>query len=93
VSYEGFVANVLAAFNKGGAIATNATCKLMGMEFLYFLLSIKENQMAGLITDMAFLAQKKKHKSLRYFWPIHKDFINEFHRIFNRRQRRCQSAP
>ena len=70
VSYEGFVANVLAAFNKGGAVATNATCKLMGMEFLYFLLSIKENQMAGLITDMAFLAQKKNIRAFDTFGPF-----------------------
>jgi hypothetical protein len=70
VSYEGFVANVLAAFNKGGAIATNATCKLMGMEFLYFLLSIKENKMAGLITDMAFLAQKKNIRAYDTFGPF-----------------------
>ena len=70
VSYEGFVANVLAAFNKGGAVATNATCKLMGMEFLYFLLSIKENQMAGLITDMAFLAQKKNIRAYDTFGPF-----------------------
>ena len=70
VSYEGFVANVLAAFNKGGAIATNATCKLMGFEFLYFLLTIKEKQMAGLITDMAFLAQKKNIRAYDTFGPF-----------------------
>jgi len=70
VSYQEFVTNVSAAFNKEGAVATNATCKLMGFEFLYFLLNIKENQMAGLITDMAFLAQKKNIRSYDTFGPF-----------------------
>ena len=70
VSYQEFVTNVSAAFNKGGAIATNATAKLMGFEFLYFLLTIKEKQMQGMITDMAFLAQKKNIRSYDTFGPF-----------------------
>ncbi len=70
VSYEDFVVNVSAAFDKKGAIATNATCKLMGFEFLYFLLNIDKNQMAALITDMAFLAQKKNIRSYDTFGPF-----------------------
>lgn len=70
VSYPEFVTNVTSAFNKGGAIATNATCKLMAFEFLYFLLSIKENQMRGMITDMAFLAQKKNIRAYDTFGPF-----------------------
>jgi hypothetical protein len=62
--------NVTAAFNMGGAIATNATCKLMGLEFLYFLLTIKENQMRGIITDMAYLAQKKNIRAYDTFGPF-----------------------
>ena len=70
VSYSEFVTNVSAALNKGGAIATNATCKLMGFEFLYFLLTIKEKEMAGLITDMSFLAQKKNIRKYDTFGPF-----------------------
>jgi hypothetical protein len=70
VSFEGFVANVTEAFNKGGAIATNATCKLMGMEFLYFLLTIEEKKMMGMITDMSFLAQKKNIRAFDTFGPF-----------------------
>lgn len=70
VSYEGFVGNVTEAFNNGGAIATNATCKLMGLEFLYFLLTIDVKKMMGMITDMSFLAQKKNIKSFDTFGPF-----------------------
>ena len=70
VTYAEFTANVTAAFNMGGAIATNATCKLMGLEFLYFLLTIKENQMRGMITDMAYLAQKKNIRAYDTFGPF-----------------------
>ena len=70
VTYAEFVTNVTAAFNMGGAIATNATCKLMGLEFLYFLLTIKENQMSGMITDMAYLAQKKNIRAYDTFGPF-----------------------
>ena len=70
VTYPEFVNNVTAAFNKGGAIATNATAKLMGFEFLYFLLTIKEKQMQGMITDMAFLAQKKNIRAYDTFGPF-----------------------
>ena len=70
VSYSEFVTNVSAALNKGGAIATNATAKLMGFEFLYFLLTIKEKEMAGLITDMSFLAQKKNIRKYDTFGPF-----------------------
>ena len=70
VTYAEFTTNVTAAFNMGGAIATNATCKLMGLEFLYFLLTIKENQMSGMITDMAYLAQKKNIRAYDTFGPF-----------------------
>jgi len=70
VTYAEFVTNVTAAFNMGGAIATNATCKLMGLEFLYFLLTIKENQMRGMVTDMAYLAQKKNIRAYDTFGPF-----------------------
>lgn len=70
VTYAEFITNVTAAFNMGGAIATNATCKLMGLEFLYFLLTIKENQMRGMITDMAYLAQKKNIRAYDTFGPF-----------------------
>jgi hypothetical protein len=70
VTYAEFTTNVTAAFNMGGAIATNATCKLMGLEFLYFLLTIKENQMRGMITDMAYLAQKKNIRAYDTFGPF-----------------------
>ena len=70
VTYAEFTTNVTEAFNMGGAIATNATCKLMGLEFLYFLLTIKENQMRGMITDMAYLAQKKNIRAYDTFGPF-----------------------
>lgn len=70
VNYEGFIGNVTGAFNKGGAIATNATCKLMGLEFLYFLLTIDEKKMMGMITDMSFLAQKKNIRAYDTFGPF-----------------------
>jgi hypothetical protein len=70
VTYAEFTTNVTAAFNMGGAIATNATCKLMGLEFLYFLLTIKENQMRGMVTDMAYLAQKKNIRAYDTFGPF-----------------------
>jgi hypothetical protein len=70
VSYQEFVTNVSAAFNKGGAVATNATCKLMGFEFLYFLLTIEEKQMKGMITDMSYLAQKKNIRGYDTFGPF-----------------------
>lgn len=70
VDYDGFVENVTSAFDAGGAIASNATCKLMGFEFLYFLLTIKREEMLSIITDMAFLAQKKNIKSYDTFGPF-----------------------
>jgi hypothetical protein len=70
VTYAEFTTNVTAAFNMGGAVATNATCKLMGLEFLYFLLTIKENQMRGMVTDMAYLAQKKNIRAYDTFGPF-----------------------
>ena len=70
VSYQEFITNVSAAFNKGGAVATNATCKLMGFEFLYFLLTIEEKQMKGMITDMSYLAQKKNIRGYDTFGPF-----------------------
>ena len=70
VEYEGFSANVMDALNQGGAVNTNATCKLMAFEFLYFLLSIKDDQMQALITDMSYLAQKKNTKHFDTFGPF-----------------------
>ena len=70
VDYPDFVANVADAFNRGGTFATNATCKLMGFEFLYFLLSIDEKKMRSLITDMSFLAQKKNIRGYDTFGPF-----------------------
>ena len=70
VTYAEFTTNVTTAFNMGGAVATNATCKLMGLEFLYFLLTIKENQMRGMVTDMAYLAQKKNIRAYDTFGPF-----------------------
>ena len=34
VDYKQFVINVSDSLSKGGPIATNATCKLMGFEFI-----------------------------------------------------------
>ena len=70
VTYEEFVTNVKVAFDRGGAIATNTTCKLMGLEFLYFLLTIKTETMNGMITDMTFLAQKKNIRAYDTFGPF-----------------------
>ena len=70
VDYPDFVANVADAFNRGGTFATNATCKLMGFEFLHFLLSIDEKKMRSLITDMSFLAQKKNIRGYDTFGPF-----------------------
>lgn len=70
VDYEGFAANVMSALDAGGAIRTNATCKLMAFEFLYFLISIDSQQMKGLITDMTFLAQKKNIRTFDTFGPF-----------------------
>jgi len=70
VDYKQFVINVSDSLSKGGPIATNATCKLMGFEFINFLLSIDEKQMRGLITDMSFLAQKKNIRSYDTFGPF-----------------------
>ena len=70
-SKESFVKNVTDAFNnKNKAFTTNATCKLMGFEFLYFLVSIKKKQMKELLTDMSFLAQKKNTRKLDTFGPF-----------------------
>lgn len=70
-SKESFVKNVTDAFkNKNKAFITNATCKLMGFEFLYFLVSIKEDQRKELLTDMSFLAQKKNTRKLDTFGPF-----------------------
>ena len=70
-SKESFVKNVTDAFkNKNKAFTTNATCKLMGFEFLYFLVSIKEDQRKELLTDMSFLAQKKNTRKLDTFGPF-----------------------
>lgn len=70
-SKESFVKNVTDAFkNKNKAFTTNATCKLMGFEFLYFLVSIEEAQMKELLTDMSFLAQKKNTRKLDTFGPF-----------------------
>ena len=68
--YEGFVANVLKAFNSDSVTASNATCKLMGFEFLYFLLTLEDKKMRGLITDMAYLAQKKNTRGFDTFGPF-----------------------
>ena len=70
VDYEGFSSNVMDALNQGGAVNTNATCKLMAFEFLYFLLTIDEKQMKGMITDMSFLAQKKNIRTFDTFGPF-----------------------
>lgn len=70
-SKESFVKNVTDAFkNKNKAFITNATCKLMGFEFLYFLVSIKEDQRKELLTDMSFLAQKKNTRKMDMFGPF-----------------------
>ena len=70
-SKESFVKNVTDAFkNKNKAFTTNATCKLMGFEFLYFLVSIKEDQRKELLTDMSFLAQKKNTRKMDMFGPF-----------------------
>ena len=70
-SKESFVKNVTDAFNnKNKAFTTNATCKLMGFEFLYFLVSIEKKQMKELLTDMSFLAQKKNTRKLDTFGPF-----------------------
>ena len=66
-----FVTNVTNAFmHKNRTFTTNATCKLMGFEFLYFLVSIKESQMRELLTDMSFLAQKKNTRKMDTFGPF-----------------------
>jgi hypothetical protein len=70
VDYEGFVANVMKAFNSDNVTASNATCKLMGFEFLYFLLTLEDKKMRGLITDMAYLAQKKNTRGFDTFGPF-----------------------
>jgi 4-hydroxyphenylpyruvate dioxygenase-like putative hemolysin len=69
--FEDFVSNVTKAFmNKNKTFTTNATCKLMGFEFLYFLVTLKEAQMKELLTDMSFLAQKKNTRKMDTFGPF-----------------------
>jgi len=68
---ESFVNNVTKAFtNKNKTFTTNATCKLMGFEFLYFLVTLKKAQMEELLTDMSFLAQKKNTRKMDTFGPF-----------------------
>ena len=68
---ESFVNNVIKAFtHKNKTFTTNATCKLMGFEFLYFLVTLKEAQMKELLTDMSFLAQKKNTRKMDTFGPF-----------------------
>lgn len=72
VDVDGFVGNVSSAFSSGkGATITNTTCKLMGFGFMYMLLcQMSENEMKELLTDMAFLAQKKNTRKLDTFGPF-----------------------
>ena len=68
---ESFINNVTKAFtNKNKTFTTNATCKLMGFEFLYFLVTLSEDQMKELLTDMSFLAQKKNTRKMDTFGPF-----------------------
>lgn len=72
VDVDGFVGNVGSAFASGkGPTITNTTCKLMGFGFMYMLLcQMSENEMKELLTDMAFLAQKKNTRKLDTFGPF-----------------------
>jgi hypothetical protein len=76
VDVDTFVSNVTTSFNNGrlsgkAAIATNTTCKLMAFHFIYMILcQMKEERMSELLTDMAFLAQKKNTLKLDTFGPF-----------------------
>ena len=70
VKYTEFVANVVAALDEGKKLRTNAVCKLMGFEIMAFMLKLKEKQMATIITDWTFLAQKKNIQKFDTFGPF-----------------------
>lgn len=70
VKYNEFVNNVVAALDEGKKLRTNAVCKLMGFEILDFMLKLKEKQMATIITDWTFLAQKKNIQKFDTFGPF-----------------------
>lgn len=72
VDLDTFINNITESFsNKNGAVVTNTTCKLMGMNFMFMLTcQMKENQMKELLTDMAFLAQKKNTRKIDTFGPF-----------------------
>lgn len=72
VDIDTFIDNVTQSFSsKNGAVVTNTTCKLMGMNFLFMLsCQMQEKQMKELLTDMAFLAQKKNTQKIDTFGPF-----------------------
>lgn len=72
VDKETFIKNISQSFaNKNGAVVTNATCKLMALNFIYMLLcQMTEEQMKSVLTDMAFLAQKKNTRKFDTFGPF-----------------------
>ena len=68
--YDTFVVNMGKSLSTSGAINTNATCKLMCFEFLNTIYTLSEVEMGALLTDMAFLAQKKNIKKYDIFGPF-----------------------
>jgi hypothetical protein len=72
--YDTFVVNTANSLKQGGAINTNATCKLMGFEFLYTIYTLpndsNKKQMRSLLTDMVFLSQKKNIRKYDTFGPF-----------------------
>lgn len=72
VDEKTFISNISKSFSdKNKAVITNATCKLMGLHFMYMLSCVMtEEQMKTLLTDMAFLSQKKNTRSLDTFGPF-----------------------
>lgn len=67
-----FINNITQSFSSTkGAVVTNTTCKLMGLHFIYMLLcQLKDDQMKEILTDMAFLAQKKNTRKFDTFGPF-----------------------
>lgn len=70
-SDKDFERAVIDAFKAGGAIATNATCKLMSLHFIYMLTcKMDRSKMRTLLTDMAFLSQKINTRDYDTFGPF-----------------------
>jgi len=64
--------NIIESFYSPEDRTTNTRCKLMGLDFFWYMLQLGDDKMREFGTDMVYIAQKKRTRKNDKFGPFGK---------------------